>query len=394
MKNNFILLLTFFCSHFIIGQNLIFDSNNKKPISSVSIQYQQNKGIITNEDGFFELSNIENIDTLYLSHISYKQKKIAFKSLIKKDTIFLEPLIINLDEITISNLEPKTIIRRAIKKIDENYINTPHNLFGFFRQTLKEDNKGVEMIEVDFISYLKDRKSQSSTKVLKARRTNNYSKLNLKTHGGVSSIIENGDFVKRKSDFLDISNIENYEFIYDGILEYNNLNVYKISFKPIDNNNLQVLRKGSLFIDSKSLAIIEIIYTFDDNKLSKITNQADLSLSTREPVYILKGVKSIIKYIQLPNKKWVLSYIESNNIRKGIYKNEEYTYDLSVKLIINNIKTKEPSEVKTNYNLSKDFNKAVKRYDKLEEWDDNYKLSLSNRDLKILNDINEKKKDN
>lgn len=394
IKSILIFLTTFFYTPYIIGQNFIYDSTSKMPISAVSIQYNKNNGVITNEDGYFELPIIQNIDSLKISHISYKQKTIIFKNLVKGDTIFLEASSINLKEVIISSLNPKKIVANAIKKIDDNYINTPHNLFGFFRQTLEENNKGVEMIEVNFISYLKDRKSTSSTKVMNARRTKNYSKLNLKTHGGVLSIIENGDFVKRKVNFLDISEINNYEFLYEGKLDYNNLNVYKISFKPIDNNNFRILRKGILYIDSKSLAIIELNYTFDRVKLLEITNQADLSLSTKEPVYVLKEVKTTIKYRKLPNNKWVLSHIVSNNIRKGFYKNEEYTYNLKVKLVINNIKTIDPVQVKTNYNLSKDFNKAVKRFDKLKNWNNSYKLSLSNSERKILNSINEKKKNN
>ncbi len=389
---NYLLICCLLLTKYVTSQNYVFDSNTKKPIESVNLYYNSNEGLITNEDGFFELPNIIDIDTLHISHIAYKSKKILLNAFKKKDTIFLEKNTINLDEVVIKSINIKEIMIKAINKIDENYINTPYNLFGFLRQSLEENSKGVEMIEVDFISYFDSKNSTISAKIMNAKRTKNYSKLNLETYGGVYSMIEKGDFVRRKANFLDINNINQYKFIFAGKINYGNLEVFKINFSPLDDSNLQFLRKGFLYIDSMSLAFIEINYTFDNDKLAIITNQADMSISNKKPIFKLSGVENIIKYKKLANNKWILSYLELNNVREGIYKNEKYLYNLTAKIVINNIKIKDVVKVKTNYNLSKDFNKAVRKYDNLDNWEDNYKFSLSNKEKIILNDINKKQK--
>jgi len=170
------------------------------------------------------------------------------------------------------------------------------------------------------------------------------------------------------------------------------LDVYKISFEPKDKNNLQFIRKGTLYVDSKSLAFVEIRYNFDKVKLSKIIKSLSTKFKSRnKPLYTLTGVENTIKYRRISNNKWTLSFINLVNLQKGVLKKRENQFKLTAKLIINNIKTNNVIPVKNNYNLSKDFSKAVKKYDNLEKWNDNYKLSLSNRERKILNDINEKK---
>jgi len=329
-------------------------------------------------------------DTLYISHISYKSRKKS--NLKENDTIFLTPSIVNLDEIVLNRFKVKDTIIKAINNIDENYLNIPYNLYGFFRQSLEENSKGVEMIEVDFISFINNNKT--NTKIINARRTDNYSEFGMETYGGVALEIQDGDFVRRKLHFLDIEKINNYLFEYKGQINYQDLDVYKISFEPKEKNNLQFIRKGILYIDSKSLAFVELRYSFDKVKLSKIISLSTKNKSRNKPLYTLTGVENTIKYRRISNNKWALSFTNLVNLRNGVFKKRENQNKLTVKLIINNIKINNVIPVKNNYNLSKNFSKAVKKYDNLKKWEDNYKLSLSKRERKILNDINEKKKNN
>lgn len=195
-----LLPLILFISNSIYSQNFIFDSINKTPINSVSIIYNNNQGVITNDDGYFELSKKQDIDSLIISHISYNFKKISFNSLKLNDTIFLTPSIINLDEIVINNFKVKDTVIKAIGKIHKNYLDIPYNSYGFFRQTLEENSKGVEMIEVDFKGYVKN--NITTTKIITAKRTNNYSEFGMETYGAVTKVIQDGDFVRRKSYFF------------------------------------------------------------------------------------------------------------------------------------------------------------------------------------------------
>lgn len=389
MKN--IALLTFLLSSNIMAQNVIVNSLNGKPISSVSVQYNKSKGVITNDDGYFKLPKEKNIDTIKISHLSYKGKSLVFKNLKPNDTIFLTPFTITLDEVVVKTFKAKDTIIKSIQKIDKNYLNIPYNSYGFFRQSLEENSKGVEMVEVDFMSFVKN--NITATKIATAKRTNNYSEFRFETYGGVALVIQDGDFVRRKAYFLSIKEVDNYYYNYEGEINHQNLNIYKISFKPKDKNNLNYIRKGVLYVDAKSLAIVQLNYHYDTDKLSKIVSLSSNKKSNRKPLYTLKKVDNVIKYRKFLNEKWSLSFIKVINYRNGVFRKKENSYILTAKLVINNVSTKNTISLKrSNYNLSKDFNRAVKKYDKLESWGDTYKFPLSNREKQILKDINKQNK--
>lgn len=380
----YILTYCIFFAHLTYAQNYIYDADTNSPMEAVSIYISDGFGVITNEDGYFELPSQETIDSLYISHLSYTSKTISFQDLKAKDTIFLNPAPIHLDEIVLRQLNPKDTVLKAINSIDYNYSNTPYNTFGFYRQSLTEDTKGIEMIEVEFIGY--NTRESVATEIINVRLTDNYSTLGIRTYGGVAAVFKNGDFVKNKAHFLDTDKINAYEFKFDGQIPYQGLEIYKISFYP-KTEDVDVLRKGVLFIDAKSLAIVEIRYSYDTEKLVKKAKASEKNLSTKKPLYRLKGVVNLIRYKQLPTGKWTLMYIESRNFREGVFKDKSFDYHLTAKLVINSFKTKSPIKIKTNYNITNDFSKAVKKFNKLSVWDNNYKLSLSKNERQLLEDI-------
>lgn len=184
MKNNLhIIILLLLFSKNIFPQNYIFDYNNN-PVPHAHVYYTGVDGFMSNEDGLFNLSEDMLGDTLYISHVSYKSKKVLVSGISKGDTIFIESAKISLEEVIVSSVSAKTLVARAINKIKDNYMQSSYNLYGFFRQSLQEDSTGVEMTEVDFVSYVKNKTSTYNTKILKARRTKNFAKLNIETHSG------------------------------------------------------------------------------------------------------------------------------------------------------------------------------------------------------------------
>lgn len=373
------------------AQNYVYNLDNE-PIDYVNILYSSNTGIISNEDGYFKIPNNINIDSVTFSHLSYKTKGILLKDLKKNDTIFLEYNNILLDEVTIDDINPKQIVTNAINKIDQNYLNQPHNYFGFYRQSLLENDKGVQMIEVDFKSYYNASFNKYSAKINTARKTKNYSTHNIKTIGGVLNFMQNGDFVKNKILFLDIEKINNYKFEYKGKLEIDeNQYAHKISFKPKDPTSLSVLRTGHLLIDSSFYAILEINYGISQEKIKDYYSSifSDEQKKSNRPNFIAYSFNNIVKYRKLKNSdKWMLSYILSESVFKDNNNvDSETTYDLSGKLVISDINTTKPDKITTNYKTNKDFSKAIRRYDKSKKWDDNFNISLSEKELKIIKDI-------
>jgi len=144
------------------------------------------------------------------------------------------------------------------------------------------------------------------------------------------------------------------------------------------------------------LAFVEINYGVDKDKLNTIMKLKlkNAEINNRKPFFILRNFKNIIRYKLTNGNKWALSSIKVKNSKIGSFKDLSHIYTLNAKLVINHIKTNNVNPFKTNYNLSKDFSKAVRRFDNLDDWGNNFKLSLSNDEKRILNDIYEKKKNN
>ena len=111
----------------------------------------------------------------------------------------------------------------------------------------------------------------------------------------------------------------------------------------------------------------------------------------KKVLYILRGGYNTIKYKKLKNDKWGLSYLNAKNVSKAVYKKESYMYNLNVNLVINDIVYDKVVPVKTNYNISKGFNKAIKKIKNVGYWSDNYKFSLSDDDKRILTEIEQRK---
>lgn len=387
----FILTVFIFCFKGYT-QNYVADAETQEVLASVHIGYSDSKGTITNKDGVFKIpENLKLLDSIYISHIAYEPQNLAVKDIKAKDTIYLTKIPINLPEVVINSTNAKEIVLKAIQSFDDNYISTNYNLSGFFRETLTESNKGVQLIELEFLSYINP-KGKSFSKVLKANRTDNYSKFNMQTVGGIASYIENSHKLYKIVDFLDVNKINLYEYYYLGNIESRNTLVHKIGFQPKDKEDLESLRKGELYIDADSFAIYDIIYSFEEEKLKKLSEKVNPE-DYKTPYYFKKKIEHHVSYRKSKSGKMTLAYADSYELLQGFHKGESHFYDFSGKLVIEDIITDKPKSVRTNYNLNKDFGTAIKRLRNIENWEDYDLFPLSAFDKKVLDDIIQKQKE-
>ena len=74
------------------------------PLSFTNIvSVKKQNGTATDEKGKFYLENLQKIDTLKITNISYYSKLVSVETLLKNDTIFLNENTKTLDEVTINN---------------------------------------------------------------------------------------------------------------------------------------------------------------------------------------------------------------------------------------------------------------------------------------------------
>lgn len=122
MKITFIFILLFCISYLndnlysqtVSIKSIIIDNNTSLPLAYVNIYVLgTNKGIYSNESGIFTI-NIEEKDSLIISHLGYKNLKISTKKI--NDTIYLIPKIEELEEVILSDNKPIKKIIGNLKK--------------------------------------------------------------------------------------------------------------------------------------------------------------------------------------------------------------------------------------------------------------------------------------
>lgn len=120
MKKFTCLFLLFSLSNSVAAQYVVIDSITKTPLSYVAIKFDKNDGVYSNELGKFNLDTMMG-DSISLYLLGYQKKELNIKNILN-DTVYLKPLIYELEEVIVSK-KPK--ITGKIKK----YKPEQHNDF-------------------------------------------------------------------------------------------------------------------------------------------------------------------------------------------------------------------------------------------------------------------------
>ena len=122
-----IILLIFIAYYDINAQSLsiqVKDSLTLTPIPFSTVSFSNNKGLISDENGIFQLikSELINQDSLYVSSMGYE--KVSYPLIKFKDSIiYLRPNPVVLNDVILTNkrLSSIEIIQEVYKNIDKNY---------------------------------------------------------------------------------------------------------------------------------------------------------------------------------------------------------------------------------------------------------------------------------
>ena len=124
-------------------KGVVVDITTRQPIPYVSIYTKNTESVLgsmSNEQGQFSINF--SFNTLFLSHINYE--KIEIKKENVRDTIYLTPASILLNEVVVSNRQPKwinSVLSRVIKDKEKNYQTLEKTLsYKYETYTLTDSN--------------------------------------------------------------------------------------------------------------------------------------------------------------------------------------------------------------------------------------------------------------
>ncbi|MBW1294003.1 carboxypeptidase-like regulatory domain-containing protein [Aquimarina litoralis] len=118
----------------------VVDKKTNQPIPYATIQIGENEGVVTNEEGSFNITlddiQAKKIDSIYISSMGYATVGVSVQS-ITDSIIYIEPKAIELKSVFISNknLEIDDIIDNIDDNMEDNYRSDLSQKRLFFRET-------------------------------------------------------------------------------------------------------------------------------------------------------------------------------------------------------------------------------------------------------------------
>jgi hypothetical protein len=287
----------------------------------------QRKGTISNSEGRFVISMPDTKESfsLLISCIGYKTKLVSFDlNNTKGLKIFLDQEVSLLNEVVVRPSDNRELIREAIRKIPVNYPALPSSLSGFYRESLRYDSTRYVYISEGVLqakkeSY-KEPQGSGQIKLLKARKKEFPDSLktleNIHFYAG-PHIVHRFDFVIQRLEFINEDKLKNYTYSIDAITSSDAGQVYKISFKPINENGLF---EGTFWLDVNSSAFISAKYKLTKKGLLNEKNSIFNRYLSRE--YVVNYRKA--------NNKWAIQNIwqqgelHSARLKKNLFYATEF----------------------------------------------------------------------
>ena len=389
-----VFVLLFFLKISFSNSQIVYDSINNEPVSMVDIFNKKTlEGTISNDEGKFNLEtfNLQKKLHLQISKLGYETKTVEIDPSLLKDTIFLNPKEIVLDEVVLTNFSPKDTLIKVIKNIDRNYFYDSYNPFGFYRESLKEDNSGVSLIEVSFLSHFSSEREKEITydvEILQGRKTENLMSMDFEIVGGMLQILYLSDLVRQKNLFFDLENLDAYKISYEGYFpETQSRGTYAVLLRP---NTPEGTLNAKVYLESENLAVVQIELWRDEKKLRQMALDAGIeNFAPKKTTSFFLSSFSTVRYKKI-NAKYFLSFADISNTRRIFLNDVSHEYRINAKLIITNNKTTNVKRVKSNYKFGNNLSSQLEMVPKLKDWNESPSLYFTESEKIILKEIADK----
>lgn len=357
---------------------VIKDSKTKQKVVFASISVPgTNIGTVSNTDGEFTLKVQKSLNTteFEISHLGYINKKFTLSEIGNngEQTFFVDPYSVELKELIVKPVDPRSLVLRAISSIADNYSSVPNMLTGFYRETVKQRRDYVSISEaiVDIYKSPYTRFFENDrVRVFKGRRSTNVKKadtLTVKLIGGpnISLML---DIVKNPDVIISKENIDYYSYELLNIVNIDGKLNYEIGFTPIMNLEYP-LYYGKFYIEKEKLALTMAQFSLDLNDEEK----AAQTFVKKKPLglkFIPTSTSYLVTYKE-QDGKYYLNYVRNEvkfscNWKRRIFKN---TYTVMSEMAI----TERKSENVEKFSARESFSQYTVLADKVNEYfDENY----------------------
>lgn len=301
----------------------VVNAENGRPVRQANITIAlKGVGTATNASGQFVLiiPTANLADTLQVSRIGYNTLKLPIAGLKNGQTLNLSltKLVTELNEVTITHYDALKIIQKAITRIPENNINTPHLLRGFYRMYTFKDDAPLQLSEAvfDVFNFGYGDKRADLFKLDKARNEKNTRDFSSLEFGQKPNTIFEQDIVNHlpACNFLNEDGLLKHDFEVNGIVDVNGYKAYQIDFKEKKGAEKDTYR-GQFFIDTKTYAFIYFDYGLSPTGLTTPGNSNFVARSLLGIGGVKLGINADhmrVNYQQV-GQRWVLASVEGTD---------------------------------------------------------------------------------
>ncbi len=292
----------------------VINGTTNQPVSGASVA-AEGITVVTNEDGFFTLKSDKALETIVVSHLGFRSKRLAVNGLPSDNLkIRLEPTAIQLREVLVTGNNPYELVRAAINKIPQNYSLVPELYRCFYRETAMKRQHYICVAEgvVDmYKTGYKQSNFRDKVAISKGRRLlspKQSDTLSVKVLGGPVAPIQL-DMVKNTTFLLNEQELEYYDLKMETPTSIDERMQYVISLRPAVQKEYP-LYYGKLYIDQETLAFTHAELSLDMSDREKATAMMLIS----KPIGVRfkpKELSLLLDYRQGADGLTRLSYIRT-----------------------------------------------------------------------------------
>ncbi|MCB0551375.1 MAG: carboxypeptidase-like regulatory domain-containing protein, partial [Phaeodactylibacter sp.] len=302
-------------SQSIIITGKVQDADNGKALAYAHVGIpEKGIGTVTGEDGSFTLKVPQSYSQskLSVSFIGYATYERPLSALQSPATIRIKAVPASLQEVVVMDERAvEDIIRRAVRRIPDNYPDNATSVTGFYRESrtnaVQEYLYMAEgVLDIYKTSYRNTKEGQVG--LIQGRKII-LSAEEVDQHSGFSSghmAAHRFDFVKNREDFIDESYFDDYKYWIETVTFYEGKPVYVIGFNRAEGGKGRM--KGSIYIDTLSYAFLRAQFEILPEGLRKIDDY---------PLYAgnWNANRYTVNYRKVEDK-WYFS----NALREGVYR--------------------------------------------------------------------------
>lgn len=275
----------------------VTDLRTEKPLSFATIALLgTSQGSITNLQGEFSFKLPLNLQDpmLVISYMGYKSMLYPVSYPIEDEIeIGLEKELIPLQEVIIRYSDPAKLLREAIRRIPENYLDDHSSMTAFYRESVKRNEHCMvyseAVLDVAKAPYT-SLTASDQVGIVKQRKISDVTAEDtvlIKLRSGIPTSLTL-DIVKNRPDFLQEDFLTRYNLEFTDMMTYRDRLVYVISFHQ-KREIPDLLFQGQIYLDQESLAVLAADFEFNPNLLH---NEPGLFLVSSSPNIRIRPVSA------------------------------------------------------------------------------------------------------